>query len=160
MCNYMKTITIIFTILIFYGCADKNSKVEKAKTKYYYLYTNRHGLPADTFKYEEVNHIDSIDELLATEYFDYRGKSHIIKMYSSDNRAPVDGGGLKYTLDSIGIIYGRPIWWPNYGRLWSNNDSVNDLIHAAYGYMLMRKSLRCFYCDDRFTHNPTLPETK
>lgn len=158
--NYMKIIAIIFTVLILCSCIDRTEKVEKEKTKYYYLSYSGHGSFADTFKYDEVNHIDSIDELIATEHFEYHRKSHTIKMYNSDNRAPVDGGGLKYTLDSIGIIYIRPIWWPNFGRLSSNNDSINDLINAAYGYMLMRKSLRCFYCDDKYTHITETPEMK
>ncbi len=75
-------------------------------------------------------------------------------MYSSDNLAPIDGGILKYTCDSIGIIYSRPTTWRSFRRLYSNNDSINDLVNTAFGYMLMRKSLRCFYCDDRFTHIP------
>jgi hypothetical protein len=154
MYNYMKTITLIFTFIILYGCADNNRKGEKEKTKYYYLSYYSNGRTSDTLKYEEINTISSIDELVATEYFEYLGTSHVIKMYNSDNRAPADGGGLKYTLDSIGIIYSRPIWWPNFGRLSSNNDSINNLLNTAYGFMLMKKSLRCFYCDEEFTHIP------
>lgn len=150
----MKNLIVIFSILILYSCAENNPKIEKEKIKYFYLSSDINGVPADTFKYEEVNHIDSIDELLATEYFECRGQSHIIKMYSSDHLAPTDGGILKYTFDSIGIIYSRPIWWQNYRRLYSTNDSINDLVNAAFGYMLMKKSLRGFYCDDRFTHIP------
>ncbi len=114
----------------------------------------------DTIKYEEVNYIDSIDELIATEHFKYKEQYHIIKMYSSDNHAPVDGGGLKYSLDSIGVIYSRAIWWPNFGRLASNNDSINDLISTALGYIISRSSLRCFYCNEKYTHIPNQVELK
>ncbi|MBS1636903.1 MAG: hypothetical protein JST26_13380 [Bacteroidetes bacterium] len=109
---------------------------------------------ADTLKREDVNPLADIDELLATEYFEYRGKMHSINMYCSDRKAPVDGGKLKYTLDSLGMIYGRSTTWPSYIRLRSNNDSINDLIQEAYSYMLMKSSLHCFHCHDEFTHNP------
>lgn len=94
------------------------------------------------------------DELVAEEHFEYRGKLHSIRFYSSEGTAPVDGGELKYTLDSLGVIYERAVWWPNFIRLSSNNDSINDLVSAAFGQIMMRSSLRCYYCREEYTYVP------
>lgn len=151
--NYLRSIFVLCLMLILSNCTD-SQRLRKKEIYFYYLSCYQ-GVTSstDTLKYEEVNHITSADELLATEYFKYKEKYHIIKFYSSENTAPIDGGGLKYTLDSIGVIYHRAVWWPNFGKLSSNNDSINDLISTAFGYIMMKSSLRCYYCTDN-THIP------
>lgn len=152
--NYLKSIVVLCLMFILSNC--KKSERLREKEIYFYYLTCYQGVPlsTDTLKYEEVNRITSADELIATEHFKYKEQYHIIKFYSNENTAPVDGGGLKYTLDSIGVIYDRAVWWPNFGRLSSNNDSINDLISTAFGYIMMKSSLRCYYCNDKHTHIP------
>ena len=119
----MKTLFAIFILLMISSCA-KEIKIENDAISYYYLSFGRNRMTVDTVKYKEANYIDSLDELLASESFEYQNKWHVIKMYSSDNQVPVDAGELKYTLDSIGIIYKRAIWWPNFIRLSSKLISI------------------------------------
>lgn len=151
--NYVTHIFLLLGLTLS-NCKEHAINVGKEKIKFYYLSCYQSLRSKDTMKYEEINHIDHIDELLATEHFKYKNQYHTINFYSSDNKAPVDGGALKYTLDSIGVIYGRAVWWPNFSRLSSNNDSINDLISAALGYIIMSQPLRCYYCRDEFTHVP------
>lgn len=152
--SYLKSVFILCLAFILSNCTD--SQRLKKKEIYFYYLSCYQGVPlsADTLTYEEVNHVTPTDELIATEYFKYKEKYHVIKFYSSENTAPVDGGRLAYTLDSLGIIYHRAVWWPNFGRLSSNNDSINDLISTAFGYIMMKPSLRCYYCSDKHTHIP------
>jgi hypothetical protein len=151
--HYLKGLIILCVSFILSDCRD--SQPEKNKDIYFYYlpyYQNR--LLADTIKYEKENRITSGDQLVATEHFKYREQYHSINFYSSEHTAPVDGGELKYTLDSLGVIYSRAVWWPNFEKLSSDNDSINDLISTAMGYILMKSSLRCYYCDDRYTYLP------
>ncbi len=152
--HYLKGLIILCFSFVLSDCTD--SKPEKKKDIYFYYLFCYQGRPLsmDTLKYQEVNQITSGDELVAAEHFTYREHHHTINFYSSEHTAPVDGGELKYTLDSLGVIYSRAVWWPNFGRLSSDNDSINDLISTAMGYILMRSSLRCYYCDNRYTHIP------
>lgn len=151
--DYLKGLIILCVSFILSDCRD--SKPEKKKEVYFYYlpyYQNR--LLADTIKYENENRITSRDGLVATEHFEYRKQYHSINFYSSEHTAPIDGGELKYTLDSLGVIYSRAVWWPNFRKLSSDNDSINDLISTAMGYILMKSSLRCYYCDERYTYLP------
>lgn len=89
---------------------------------------------------------DTADKLLGQDIFTYGKVQHILKAYTSDNHAPVDGGNLYYTLDSLGIIYIRGTTWPGFSRLKSNNDSINDLINQAFGHILVKPQLHCYKC--------------
>lgn len=149
--NYIKALLMVVLILGANGCKKQLLK-EKEPVRFYYLSYYKFGSLADTIPYEDVNIIEEQDELLATEFFEYRKQFHTIKFYSSDNKAPVDGGDLKYTLDSMGVVYNRSTTWPNFRRLSTNNDSINDLISTAFGYVMMKSSLRCYYCDDKNSH--------
>lgn len=157
--NYLKSIVVLCLIFILSDC-KKSETIRKKEIYFYYLscYQNV-SLSSDTLKYEEVNCITSADELIETEHFKYKEQYHTINFYSSEGAAPIDGGGLKYTLDTIGVIYNRAVWWPNFVRLSSNNDSMNDLIGTAFGYIMMKSSLRCYYCNDKHTHIPELKKS-
>lgn len=144
---------MVALVLVANGCKNELLK-EKEPVRFYYLSYYKFGSLVDTIPYEEGFGIGEQDELLVTEFFEYRKQFHTIKFYSSDNRAPVDGGDLKYTLDSMGVVYNRSTTWPNFRRLSTNNDSINDLISASLGYMMMKSSLRCYHCDDKNSHIP------
>lgn len=144
---------MVALVLVANGCKNERLK-EKEPVRFYYLSYSKFGSLADTIPYEEGFGIGEQDELLVTESFEYRKQFHTIKFYSSDNKASVDGGGLKYTLDSMGVVYNRSTTWPNFRRLSTNNDSINDLISASLGYMMMKSSLRCYHCDDKNSHIP------
>lgn len=128
------TILIAFASFILCACTSKIPTYESKKIAYYYV-TSTQKHKTDTSKYEELNRLDSTDRLIANGMLDCCG-FHLIKVYSSEGFGGVDSGELKYTLDSIGVIYIRPIYWPGFVRLRSNNDSINDLIDCAYGKML------------------------
>lgn len=151
--HYLESLIILFVCFILSDCRD--SKPEKKKeVHFYYMPCYQNRLLADTIKYEKESSVTSRDELVATEHFTYREQHHTINFYSSEHTAPVDGGELKYTLDSLGVIYSRAVWWPNFRKLSSDNDSINDLISTAMGYILMKSSLRCYYCDESYTYLP------
>ena len=156
----MKTIIILLIISIAISCQDKKIETQKQKPKFYYLPCFQDSRSLDTISYDEYNFIDPKDSLLASESFKYKEQYHEIKMYTSDYHSPIDGGGLFYTLDSLGVIYSRATSWRNFGRLSSNNDSINDLISTALGFIVSKSSLRCYHCDDRFNHIPKMPELK
>lgn len=140
----MKTTLYILILILLASCSDKKTITEK--TIFYYLINSDGKNNGDTVKYEEFNFIGAGDEQVAKGYFSYNKKEHSIKVYTSDNQAPIDGGRLYYTLDSIGTIYSRSTTWWTSLRLQSNNDSINDLINAAYAHILMKPSLHCYQC--------------
>lgn len=152
--SQLRIIVALCLSLMLWDCGDSKKETNQ-KIHFYYLasYQNR-PLSKDTIAYEEIRHILPGDELVAEEHFEYRGNPHSIHFYSSEGTAPVDGGALKYTLDTLGVIYERAVWWPNFIRLSSNNDSINDLVSVAFGQIMMRSSLRCYYCDDKNSHIP------
>lgn len=151
--NYINTLLLVTLFFVTTGCREQLLK-EKKSVRFYYLSYYEFRSLADTIPYEEGFGIGEQDELLVTESFEYRKQFHTIKFYSSDNKAPIDGGDLKYTLDSMGVVYSRSTTWPNFRRLSTNNDSINDLISASLGYMMMKSSLRCYHCDDKNSHIP------
>jgi hypothetical protein len=152
--NYMKNILIILTVLIFTNCENKVDNKLIKQTKYCFLGCYQNQNVVDTMELMDIKPTDSMFDLLATHSFRFREQYHTIKMYCSDNHVPVDGGSLVYTLDSIGVIYGRSTTWPGFSKLTSDNDSINDLITTAFGTIMMQPSLRCFHCDDRYTYIP------
>lgn len=160
MCNYMKTTTIILLTLLTIACTDKSTVEKKTELELYYLPCWQQHRSPDTISYKENSFIDPKDTLLAREVFQYKEQYHEIKMYTSDYHANIDGGGLFYTLDSLGVIYMRATSWPSFTRLSSNNDSINDLVSTALGFIASKSSLRCYHCDDRFTHIRKTTEIK
>lgn len=52
-----------------------------------------------------------------------------------------DGGLIEYELDSIGVIYFKSLTWEGYGRLITNNDSLNQIINIALEHIIARSSL-------------------
>ncbi len=148
----MRLLLISLTMFLFVCC--EKQQIRSEKIKYFYLSYFQNQTTIDTVKYEEIAAIDSKDELLETKNFQFKGVYHQIKFYTSDNHSIVDGGSLSYTLDSFGKIYECSTTWPNFGRLSTNNDSINDLINVAIGYIIMNPSLHCYHCDSRNNHIP------
>ena len=139
--NQLLKLSIIFLL---FGC---NSKAEKEPTNYFFLDSKRSGtVGPDTIDVESFSKLIEVDTILeATELFLYYKKSHTIKMYKTIPKG-IDGGMIYYKLDDLGIIYYRSAVWNNYGRLVSNNDSINELIIAAYGIIINKGSLHCYNC--------------
>lgn len=139
----MWTIVLILIIALASSCADKKTDEEIVL---YYVIGSTHSNSKDTIYTTKNQQADTTDDLLAQDFFHYKTKDHILKLFTSDNHAPVDGGRLYYTLDSIGIIYERSTTWPGFGRLKSNNDSINDLINQAFAHILQKPQLHCYQC--------------
>lgn len=139
----MRTVISILTVFILASC---NNKTVSKKTTLYYVIDSERQLPSDTIQYNEKQAVDTADIILAKTGFMYKNKEHGITVYTSDNHAPIDGGRLYYTLDTLGIIYERSTTWWSCLRLYSNNDSINDLISQALGHILMKPDLHCYQC--------------
>ena len=127
----MRTLILILTTTLLFNCSDK--KIPKTNTMYYYLMTSDRSNQIDTIKYSDFNSIDTADQFIGKSVFYDNKKGHLLQAFASDNHAPVDGGRLYYTLDSIGIIYSRSTTWYTSVRLISNNDSINNLLSQALG---------------------------
>ena len=140
----MKLIPGLFIILL--ASCGGDLPAEKQNKKYYLLASGRREF-VDTIPVADFPQYDSADQFIAEERFVLNQKIHIIKAFSSDNHAPVDGGRLYYILDSIGVIYSKSTTWPVAIRLSSNNDSLNDLISATLAQILLRPLLHCYHCD-------------
>ncbi len=153
----MRTIALILIITLTSSCADK--KVDD-ETVLYYVIGSTHSNSKDTIYATKNQQADNTDDLLAQDFFNYKSKDHILKLFTSDNHAPIDGGRLYYTLDSIGIIYERSTTWPGFGRLKSNNDSINDLINQAFAHILQKPKLHCYQCRPIDTFVPPITDDK
>ena len=103
---------------------------------------------SDTIAFDKIDRHDPKDTLIASQDFEMNGKSHLIKMFTSDLHAPTDGGVLAYELDSLGIIYSRSTTWYSYRRLKSTNDSINATIDAAIENILLYPNLSCYQRTD------------
>jgi hypothetical protein len=145
--NYMRNNLFILLILFICSC---NSQTENSKTEtIFYHYT---GMNINSnYKLDTINpkliprhHIN--DSLLATSEFDCKGRLHVIRMYTSDFNAPIDGGQIIYELDNLGSVYSRSTTWHTYYRLRSNNDSINLVIDLALENIILNQNLHCYNC--------------
>lgn len=137
----------LFYFLTFVFIVACNSRTSNTKTKDLFFYSNKNNLTFDTLTRENIYRHESKDSLIYEQDFEFNGKSHSIKMFSSDFYAPTDGGQLTYELDSLGIIYSRSTTWYSYQRLKSNNDSLNLIIDAALENIILYPSLHCYHCE-------------
>lgn len=144
----------LFFLIVFYCLSCTKMTKESDTICFYYTKSNQDEITIDTIQFKELNQIDSLGDLLATQEFKLKNTYHQIKMFSTDRTAPIDGGELYYTLDNKFCIYNRSTCWPSFGMLSCNNDSLNELINVAIGNIIMHPSLRCHYCDDKYTHAP------
>jgi hypothetical protein len=140
----MRTISIILSLILFVRC--NSPRTESRVDKFYYLFYKRDGR-IDTVKYDK-SYAQSATNFrhLFDGHFQYNKTEHLIRFYSNDDIAPVDGGELFYTLDNFGIIYSRAISWPNYARLQCTNDSIADLISVAINNIVSNPNLHCYNC--------------
>jgi hypothetical protein len=145
----MRTTIFILTIIFLFNCSDK--KTDSKKLLLFYLQTSDRSRDLDTIKYVDFNSIDTADKFIGSGNFIYNKQGHVIKAFTSDNHAPVDGGRLYYTMDTLGIIYSRSTTWYNSVRLQSNDDSVNSLINHAFGNILLNPKLHCYNCPPALT---------
>jgi hypothetical protein len=138
----MRKILLSLSLLLLFSCS--NNKIKFKKTEFYYLINSEFRLNRDTVRYDDFRQIGVSDSLISKDYFVINKKDHVIKMYTSDFHAPVDGGRLYYTLDTFGTIYSKSTTWPSFIELESNNDSINKLINTALGYILLKPKLHCY----------------
>ena len=143
MMRHLFILTVSFTLIVL-TVASCVRQPEKKQTILKFFYKNTHSDKLDTITATQISRHEQDDTLIAEQIFEFKTKSHIIRMYTSDNHAPVDGGQLMYELDSLGIIYVRSTTWFNYDRLESNNDSINSLIDASLETILLYNKL-CRY---------------
>lgn len=145
MYKFLRSATILLIVLVS-SCSDKLP--HKKEDKLYYLMASDRRDYIDTISYKDFQQYDSLDRFIAEDHFILNKTNHIIKAFTSDNHAPIDGGRFYYTLDSIGIIYTRSTTWPVSIRLSSNNDSINDLMNAALGRIILKPLLHCYQCEE------------
>jgi hypothetical protein len=94
-------------------------------------------------KPEAYQIIDPKDSLLTTVDFNWEGTEHSLKAFTSDYHADIDGGLFYLTLDSLGVIYCKSTAWPgSVIRLYTDNDSVNNLLIHALAIALSTKRIR------------------
>jgi hypothetical protein len=151
-------ITNFSFIFLIESCNHQDKENKKTSTEYWYLTNGEEEDKITTYPVNgKIPFHDSKDSLLSDYDFTYKSIKHSIKMYTNDAFAPIDGGILKYELDSIGIIYNRSTTWFNYGRLLSNNDSINSLVDRALEYIIMRPKLHCYHCCPPEGNNKFIP---
>ena len=85
----------------------------------------------DSISFDRIKKADKADTLIGLTEFTLKGRDHILKMYTSDLVAPVDGGSVYFELNDLGVIYWRSTAWFAYRRLKTNNDSINEIIQTA-----------------------------
>ena len=142
----MKNLIALITIILFLSCYNKTKKENESTLRFFYVTNFRNHLDTAIDKYPSNRHNEK-DSLLAYQRFEYEGEIHMIKMYTSDFYAPVDGGELMYELDSLGIIYSRSTTWYGYSRLRCNNDSLNSIIDVAIENIVLFPSMHCYSCN-------------
>ena len=139
----MRTFVIITTLVFLIACSNKKTD---EKTLQYYVVGSTGKITKDTSNSTKAERPDSADQLIGQGVFNYYNKDHVVKVYTSDNHAPIDGGRLYYTLDSLGVFFSKSTTWPGFGRLKTNNDSINDLLTQAFVYILNTPNLHCYQC--------------
>lgn len=142
----MRTFFLFMAGAIIFGCTKK--KPVKQATLFYYVNASERNESPDTISYEELRHADKADRMLSDSRFVFNHTRHAITAYTSDDHAPVDGGRIYYTLDTLGVIYSGSTTWPVFQILQSNNDSINRLIAHALGHIVLHPDLRCYHCNE------------
>jgi hypothetical protein len=133
---------IILVGLTLISCEEKQ-KIIKDEMQYYYRSYSRNGQREnDTISIIKRKRFNSIDSLIGLVTFEYKGNNHSIKMYTNFyHELGLDGGLIEYELDSLGVIYFKSLTWEGYGRLITNNDSLNQIINIALEHVIARSSL-------------------
>lgn len=88
-------------------------------------------MQTDSIGFDGIKKADKADTLIGLTEFTLRGRDHILKMYTSDLVAPIDGGIVYFELKDLGVIYWRSTTWLEYRRLKTNNDSINEIIETT-----------------------------
>jgi hypothetical protein len=148
----MRQFLIILTIYVFVSC-DRSAEIKLKEPLKFYYFTYSH-YTKDPDSLNKIYWHNSQDSLLASAFFETDGISHKIRMFTSDFYSDIDGGGLSYELDSIGIIYDRSTTWHSYGRLHTNSDSLNAIIEVALENIILQQSLHCYQCQDYYDRKP------
>lgn len=136
----LNIILVLFGFVLLFSCSNEPSKKNDL---YFYVSFNKKFIGKDKFVKDSIPTFDPRDSLIFGKAFEYKGKSHSVRLFTDAHYAAIDGGSLKYVLDDYGIIYGKSTTWRSYGRLKSNNDSINDLFQTAIDFILS---------DERFTN--------
>lgn len=92
---------------------------------------DRGGLFGRTDTLVALRHHTEQDSLVGEITFGFAGADHVVRGWSNDHHAPIDGGSFWLELDSMGEIYGHSTTWPGFSVIQTNNDSVNGLISLA-----------------------------
>jgi hypothetical protein len=135
-------LTIFILSAFFLGsCGESQIKSER-KFYFYHTVLDRHGFSfTDTLSFANKVRHDEKDSLIYRYNFQFNNGWHTIQVLTNDFYAPIDGGYISYTLDSIGIIYRKSTTWYSCEWIRTNNDSINTIIDAAFGNILMHQEL-------------------
>lgn len=129
----LKIILLAVGILTICSCGENEKESNPVEFYYIRCFSDiRKGFKIDTIPTKGKDIIGTLsDSLFLSREITIYGNSHTLKKYSNVHHAPVDGEYTYYELDSLGVIFYTLITWESYGRLYSNNDSINKIIDLA-----------------------------
>jgi len=133
---------LVLVISFIASCKGLPEKPEEKKNVFYYLTYTERGKSGDTITYKGTNlTIDTLDAFIGESPFFINKKAHLIRSFTSENHAGIDGAVIYFTLDNLGIIYSRSMTWYSSIRLHSNNDSINNLLTQALSHIILNPTL-------------------
>lgn len=132
----MKNVLVIITIAFLSLVSCSNSKKENIAEDLFYYTSSQieyNDFCRDTFSLKNLRFHRNEDSLVTSLDFKLKNKTHQIRMYTNffDSKIALDGGGIFYELDNIGVIYSKNDYSCFYNRLRSTNDSINEIINTA-----------------------------
>ena len=117
----------VITFLALSSCNSKNtSSTSKENDEYYYVRTLREH--EDTVWSKSLDKPDSSFHTSITKTINSPLGSFKIEKFTNEPGAPIDGGMELFYENNFGVFYSRSLTWPEYTRLYSNNDSLDKKI--------------------------------
>lgn len=134
-------------VLLFIACNHDYKENKYIMTEYWYItkVKDKDTLSKYPLNNKGIYHF-GYDSLITSCQFKYYGINHTINMYSDYFYVPPESAHITYELDSIGIFFSHNTNWYNYGKLQSNNDSINSLVDNAIEYIYKNEELHCIRC--------------
>lgn len=139
----MKNLLFFSLLIVLYSCSGNKDVIHVEDQFYYRISSKDRTSYSDTFTLDKIHKHAEKDTMLCQKMFEYKGTGHTVNMYTNSLYAGVDGAYIAYELDNLGIIYNKSTTWISYGKLESNNDSINELITIALETIILHKDFNC-----------------
>ncbi len=132
-------IALVLIILCVFSCREKTT----LKNKYYYVrvYFQMGDTKIDTIKSDKIQYHYFEDSLFFKTKIVLNNKVHELRKYSNVHHAPMDGAHVVYELDSFGVIFYSSLDWISREKLYSTNDSINNIISYCLEEALIKSEL-------------------